>query len=215
MFTQNKNKFVEVIDIILYKYNMIDSKLWGLIKKEKGHRKIDNDISLIASEDLKNIIINNFRSEINKFNSLEGSVVYKEATSIYFIWKMLEDMESLMWIKCNLNKNANYTRLVNTDSIKTIKFSLKSIRGTFRTFDYFNRHELPLVNDILYRSKILNSGDNYGIIKLANMLNSLDNYLNFNNTSDIANVASVIINELEDYELDNPDVLVITDFEDI
>jgi len=215
MFTQNRNKFIEIVDIILYKYNMVDSKLWSLIKKDNGHRKIDKDSVLVGAEGLKHIILNNFRSEINKFNSLEGSVVYKEATSVYFIWKMLEEMESLMWIKCNLNKNASYTRIVTTDEVKTIKFSLRPIRGTFRTFDHFNRHELPLVNEILYKSRILNTGDNYDTIKLAEMLNRLDHYLSFNNTSEVSFAISTIINQLEDYESDNPEVLVITDFEDI
>lgn len=216
MSTQN-NKFAEIVDVILYRYNSVDSKLWGLIKNNSRSRTIDKDIILVSKDDLRNIIINNFKSEINKFRSIEGAIVYKEANSIYFMWKLVEEMHSLSWIKINLNKNAAYTRIVTNgdleNSTKTLKFSIKTIRGTFRTFDYFNKHQLPLVNLILHSTGILEQGMHYGVVKLADLLAELDLYLSLNNTSEVVEIVSVFMDILEDYEIDNPETLVVTDYE--
>lgn len=208
-----QNNFTEIIDIVLYRYNSIDSKLWSLIKRESTYRKLDQDSLLVDVDTLYKIILTNFTSEINKFQAVEGSVVYKEATSIYFIWKMLTEIGSLKWVKINLLKNVNYSRVVTVDDMKTIKFSTKTIRGTFRTFDYFSSSQLPLVNHILYKAGILGANQHYRVVRLGKMLNSLDLFLSTNNSSEFAVPISTIINELEDFENDDPEVLIITDYD--
>lgn len=213
MFTQNRDNFTEITDIVLYRYNSIDSKIWTLIKRTPNFKVLDTDSILVNVAALRSIILTNFRREINKFQAIETSMIYKEATSTYFIWRMLEDMPQLRWVKIDFIRNAGYSRIVSVDEMKTIKFSIKVLRGTFRTFDAFNRQELPLVNSILIRSKILNNGNHYGTIKLQNMLRSLDIYLSEHNTSENAMVIMKIIEVLEPYENDNPEVLVITDYD--
>lgn len=213
MFTPSNNNFSEIVDIVLYKYNLIDARLWSLMRREKEHRVLDQGSILINAHLLKDIINENFRSEINKFHAMEGVIIYKEATSIYFIWKMLSEISSLRWVKINLIKNANYSRVVTIDEMKTIKFSIKTIRGTFKTFDHFNKHELPLVNSIFQKTKILQPGKAYNVVRLGTMLSSLDLFLSHHNTSEMVSPISTIINELEDYEVDNPEVLVITDYD--
>ena len=213
MFTQNKDTFSEVIDIVLYRYNKVDAKLWALIKKSKDHRVLDKDSILVGSDKIRSILLNHFRNEINKFQAIETTMVYKEATSVYFIWRMIEDLEKLRWVKIDLVKNAGYSRIVTVDEMKTIKFSIKVLRGSFRTFDYFNKQQLPVVNMILFRSGILSGNTHYRVIKLGDMLRSLDLFLSEHNTSEIAQPVSIIINNLEAYENDNPEVLVITDYD--
>ena len=213
MSTLNRNNFTEIVDVVLYRYNSVDSKLWSLIKRQSGHRKLDQDSVLISAEDLNKIILMNFRSEVNKFQAIEGTMVYKEATSIYFLWKMLTEISSLRWVKINLIKNANYSRVVTMDEMKTIKFSIKTIRGTFRTFDYFAATQLPLINHILYKSNILGANQHYRIVRLSKMLNALDMFLMNNNSSEFATPISTVINELEDFENDDPEVLIITDYD--
>lgn len=209
----SNDRFSEVVDVILFKYNSIDSRLWALIKNSDSHRKIDSDTALIGREALKSILTKNFKSEINKFKSAEGSVVHKDATSVYFLWKMLEDMRAVRWIKLNLAKNANYSRVIEVDGIKTIKFSLKTLRGTFRTFDYFHRHDIPLVNSVLCNAEILGKEDHYKVLKLNEILMKLDHHLIKINTSEVAQAVAVIAETLEPYEQDNPEVLIITDYD--
>lgn len=209
----NNDRFSEVVDVVLFKYNSVDSRLWGLVKNSDEHRKIGTESALIGRESLKKILLNNFKSQINKFKSVEGSVVHKDATSVYFLWKMLEDMHAVRWIKLNLAKNANYSRVIEVDGIKTIKFSLKTIRGTFRTFDYFHRHDLSLVNSVLCNAEILGKEDHYKVLKLNEILMKLDHHLIKINTSEVAQAVAVIAENLEPYEQDNPEVLIITDYD--
>jgi len=213
MSTQDKDIFTEIVDIVLHKYNSVDSKLWGLVKRNDNHRKINENSVLIGVDDFKKIIIDNFKNEINAFNAVEGALAYKEATSVYFIWKLLIEMAALRWIKINLIKNANYSRIVEVDEIKTIKFSIKTVRGTFRTFDHFNKHDLHLVNSILVNSKILLKDEHYKKLRLSDFISKLDVYLTSVNTSEVAQAMGVFAEALEPYELDNPEVLIITDYD--
>jgi len=213
MFTQSNDTFSEVTDIVLYRYNSIDARIWSLIKKTPNYKNLDNNSILVEAASLRSILLTYFRSEINKFQSIETSMIYKEATSAYFIWRMLEDVKNLRWVKIDLIKNAGYSRVVKIDEMKTIKFSIKVIRGTFRTFDYFSKHELPIVNSILLRSGILKNNKHYGVIKLGDMLKSLDIFLTEHNTSENAEAIMPMIDVLEPYENDNPEVLVITDYD--
>ena len=212
MFT-HKDNFTEVIDIILYKYNSIDSKLWSLLKRSVNHKKLSDESILIPYGEIKSIIVDNFSKDIDRIQATGGATLHKEATSIYFIWKMIDEMPKLRWIKVTLNKNSGYNRVVHVDEIKTIKYSIKCLRGTFRTFDHFSPSQIPLVNNILYRSGILFMNEHFRVLRLSNMLSRLDNFLSENNTSEMAVPISVFIQELEDYEVDDPEVLLITDYE--
>ena len=213
MSTLNRNNFTEIVDIVLYRYNSIDARLWSLLKREQDHRKLDQDSILVSASALNKVILMHFRSDVNKFQSVEGAMVYKEATSIYFLWKMLNEISSLKWVKINLIKNANYSRVVTMDEMKTIKFSIKTIRGTFRTFDYFAQTQLPLVNHILHKANILGANQHYRVVRMSKLLGSLDIFLSNNNSSEFAVPVSTIINELEDFENDDPEVLIITDYD--
>jgi hypothetical protein len=213
MFTQNRDTFSEITDIVLYRYNSVDSKIWALIRKTNSFRNLDSDSILVDASAVRSILLNNFRKEINKFQAIETAMIYKEATSTYFIWRMLEDMPNLKWIKIDYIRNAGYSRIVSVDEMKTIKFSIKIIRGTFRTFDYFSTQQLPHVNMILLRSGILKDNKHYNVIKLQSMLRSLDIFLSEHNTSENATVIMRIIEVLEAYENDDPEVLVITDYD--
>jgi len=213
MFTPNRDTFSEITDIVLYRYNSVDSKIWALIRKTNSFRNLDSDSILVEASAVRSILLNNFRKEINKFQAIETAMIYKEATSTYFIWKMLEDMPNLKWIKIDFVRNAGYSRIVSVDEMKTIKFSIKVIRGTFRTFDFFNSQQMPHVNMILLRSGILKDNKHYNVIKLQPMLKSLDIFLSEHNTSENATIIMRVIEVLEAYENDNPEVLVITDYD--
>lgn len=212
-YTQNRDNFTEVAEIILYRYNAIDAKLWSLIKRSPETRRVDESSVVVSKKFIQSIVENNFKSEINKFRAVESSIIYKDATSIYFIWRMIEDMHGLLWIKVNLSMNAKYSRIVSVDHINTIKFSIKTVRGTFRTFDYFEESELPLVNAVLHKASILSLNRPYARVRLAAMLNALDVFLTTFNTVEMANIIERIMEALERYEVDNPEVLVVTDYD--
>jgi len=213
MYIQNKDNFTEVVDIVLYKYNSIDLKIWGLIKRNPGHKILSHDSVLIRVESLRGIIRSGFRDELNRIDAVGDTMLHKEATSVYFINQIFNNMTNLGWVKVSLNKNSAYKRIAEVDEIKTIKFSIKTIRGTFRLFDVFRPGELPSVNRLLIRAGILRTGEHFKVVRLKDLLDRLDNYIGDNNTSDVMSLLNPIILKLEAFEFDNPEVLLITDIE--
>lgn len=213
MFTENKDTFAEVVDITLYRYNSVDNRIWAILKNSEAHKKLSKHSILVSSDSLKEILLAHFRKEINRVESLHSSIVHKEATSVYFLWKMLEDLLGLRWVKFTLNSNVAYNRVVDIDDMKTIKYSVKVVRGTLRMFDIFNPAQLPLINTILHKAHVLKQNQQFTIIKVEDLMTKLDILLAKNNSSEIATPVNVILAEIDQYHTDNPELLLVTDFD--
>lgn len=211
MSTQN-DTFSEVVDIILNRYNLIDSRIWSFVKRENNHRVIDVDSVLIDKNTLENIILKNFKNQINRFQSIEGAILFKEANTVYFIWKLLTETKNLTWVKINLIKNSKYSRVVDIDDVKTIKFSIKTMRGTFRVFDHFEKSQIPVVNHFLRKINIFTDSKPYKVIPLSALFSAFDANPDLYNINEFANIINVISLRLERYEVDNPEVLIVTDY---
>ncbi len=211
MYTQETDKFTEIVDITLYKYNSIDVKIWGLVKRNIGHKQLSKNSIIIRADILKGIINTTFRYDLNKIDVIGVGTMHKEATSVYFLSHIFRTMPKLNWVKITLNKNSSYNRLAEIDEIKTIKFSIKTIRGTLRLFDIFRNEELSSVNRLLVNAGILKDNEHFKVFKLHSLLQSLDLYISEHNSSDIMSLLNPIILNLEAHEPDNPEVLLITD----
>ncbi len=213
MFTQSKDTFSEIIDITLYKYNSIDLKLWGLLKRHYSSKDLSASSTLISADDFKNTINQFFYDDLNRIDSIGESLMHKEATTIYFVKKVFDNMQNVRWFKVNLNKNMRYKRIVEIDQMKTIKFSIKTIRGTFRLFDHFNSHQVYVLNKLFIKMGIFNHEEYFKVVKTQDLLNKIDNFLNANNTNEVFTLLNAIIQYFEFYEMDNPEILLITDIE--
>ena len=53
MFTEGRDTFSEVVDITLYKYNSIDVKIWGLIRRDAHNKKLTEDSYLIPVKQMQ------------------------------------------------------------------------------------------------------------------------------------------------------------------
>lgn len=211
MFIEDKDYFSEVVDITLYRYNSIDIKLWGLISRDFECKKLGEDVYLVPINKMQQYINKWFMSDVNRFQSVSEVSIHKEATSIYFIWQMFTNMPNLRWIKVTLNKNLTYSRIVNIDQIKTIKYNLKTVRGSLRLFDMFNTRELNIVNGILEHCKLLAPDQMYRVFKLKKFMAVLDMYLSDDSAAETFGMVNAIIQKLEPYESDDPELLLITD----
>ena len=212
MYTQETDKFTEIVDITFYKYNSIDLKIWGLVKRNIGHKVLHDNSILVKASTLRNIIDTTFKQDLNRINAIANTGMHKEATSVYFLDQLFNSMVNLSWVKITLNKNSNYNRISEVDEIKTIKYSIKTIRGTVKLFNIFHPAELSGVNMLLVRSGILKQTDHFKIFKLKDLLQKIDLYISENNSSDVMSLLNPIILRLETFEMDNPEVLLITDF---
>lgn len=213
MFIKNKDIFSEIVDITLYKYNSIDLKIWGLLKRHYKCKDLSSNSILISAADLKIIINDYFYDDLNRIDSIGENLMHKEATTVYFIKKTFDTIQNIKWFKININKNMNYKRIVEIDQMKTIKFSIKTIRGTFRLFDHFNSYQIYILNKLFIKMNILNHGEYFKVVRTQDLLNKIDNFLDTNNTSEVFTILNVLIQYFEIYEIDNPEILLITDIE--
>jgi len=211
MSTGNRDTFSEVIDITLHKYNSIDLRLWGIVTRFSTTKTLSEDAVLIDVSDLKKIIYAGFKSEISRFKAISDVAIHKEATSIYFINQIFETMSNLRWVKFTLNKNSSYSRIINVDQIKTIKYSTKTLRGSIRLFDIFNEHEADVASMILRRANLLGQEEHFMVMRIRQFLSSLDLFLSENNTTEVFNIINAIIQRVEEYESDDPEMLLIAD----
>ena len=213
MYTQEADKFSEIVDITFYKYNSIDIKIWGLVKRNVKHKRLSDNSVLIQAEALKTIIYNTFKQDINRINSIGDSGLAKEATSVYFLNKLFNSMPNLTWVKITLNNNASYNRLTEIDEIETSRFNIKTIRGTIKLFDILHPSELNATNLLLIKAGLLKPNEHFKVFKLKSLLQKIDLYISENNTSDVISLLNPIIIKMEGYESDDPEVLLITDYE--
>ena len=208
---QANDIFTEIIDITLYKYNSIDLKLWGIISRDTNSRSMTSFSFLVSKDRMEQYLNKKFSNEVNRFRTVSDVNIHKEATSIYFIWQMLQNMPNLSWIKVTLNKNLNYNRIVKIDQIKTIKYNIKTIRGSLRLFELFESRELNIINEVLERCKMMSSDEMYKVFKLKQFMTVLDMYLSDNEATETFGIINAIIHKLEPYESDDPEILLITD----
>lgn len=211
---QINDHFTEIIDITLYRYNSIDLKLWGIISKDTKSRAMTGTSYLVAKERMEQYLNKRFQVEVNRFRTVSDVNIHKEATSIYFIWQIFQSMPNLSYIRVNLNSNSSYNRVVKVDQVKTIKYDIKTLRGSMRMFDMFQEeHELKQANHILIKAGLFKENEKFKIFKLKDFLSSLDLFQAENNTVEVLGVTNAFLHALEHHEGDNPEMLLITDWE--
>lgn len=215
----------DVVDIVLYKYNHTDNRVWTGVKNSVEYLKPDNFSVIITKQQLKDFLYSQFLNEINLFNSAGSEVLHKEVNSIFFMINMLKEMEHLRWIKLSLNKNSSYSRVVTDPAgLQTIKFGYKILHMTLKTFDIFDEGEMVIFNKVLHSQKIIEEGIPYRRLKLNVLLNRLDEWLTKadkgtirnlgDNELDVIDTISIMLDMMGDPKItgDNPEVLLVTDY---
>ena len=208
----------DIIDVILFKYNYYDNKIWTGVKNQIDYIDVDNQSILVSPKELKKYIENTYPNEINKFRSIGSEFLHKDANSIYFISMMLKEMSRLKWIKLTLDKSKNYSRMIdNKETGKRITFSFKVLHVTFRLFEMFDDEELKNLNVVLKKLNILYDNKPYHRHKLVNVLNRLDRWVEeqaLNSASaHIVEPILILLDSIEEkLEGDNPEVLIVTDY---
>ena len=207
--------FPEVISITLYKYNSLDSKLYTLILDNCKLKKYQDTV-LVRRADVKNLLQTYFKKELNKIPLIPIEILHKEANTVYFLQKILEEMPNLRWLQIQYSKNLKFTRIVADGDTtgKTLNFVFKVVRGSFRTFDFFKEKEMDFVNYVLREVGCIKEL-NYSLIKLKSLTNRLEK-LQQGDDENVKNVCDRIIKEFDLWYDDDPEALIITDYlEDI
>ncbi len=206
---------IDIIDIVLYKYNYYDNRLWTGAKNQLRYIEINPQSILVSPSDVKNHLEVNYPNELNKFKAIGSEFLHKEANSIYFMNRFLYQMPKMKWIKLTLDKSKNYSRVIGNESqtSKSINFSYKVLHATVRLYDIFSEEELLALNKILLELDLLEPHIPYMRHSLNEIVDKLDNWLNSADTDSEIDVVAILLDMIDPkMQGDNPEILLVTDY---
>jgi hypothetical protein len=206
---------IDIIDIVLYKYNYYDNRLWTGAKNQLRYIEINPQSILVSPDDVKKHLEVTYPNELNKFKAIGSEFLHKEANSIYFMNRFLYQMPKMKWIKLTLDKSKNYSRVIGNESqtSKSINFSYKVLHATVRLYDIFSEEELLALNKILLELGLLEPHIPYMRHSLNEIVDKLDNWLNSADADNEIDVVAILLDMIDPkMQGDNPEILLVTDY---
>lgn len=203
------------IDITLYKYNYIDNQLWARIYNELDYIQVDDDSIIVHTSLLIDLLNKYYDPMLKKIGSVGMDFVHREVNSIYFLVMILQNMEKLTFIKFTRSYKKKYTRMVENDEERMLRFDFKILTITFRLAEFFTTTELNIVNKHLIKRGILDENVPFNSHKLNDVLDQIDQILDSTLDEDQAagDLFAGMLDILETkVQADNPTVLIVTDY---
>jgi hypothetical protein len=210
----NVNHIPTIIDATLYRYNYIDYRMWAQIRNQLDYKEMGRNSMIISSKQLKDFVAINYKDEINKVASYGFQVPRKEATSIYFMHRVTTEMVNLKYIKLTLDSDKSYTRVIEDDDDKTIKYDFAILKATLNLADVFDEPELIELNKILENTGLLKPGKTYFNLQFLEIFNRLEIHLNTLGKESIESLIVLALLDALEISIDkeNPMLMVITDY---
>ena len=206
----------DLIDVTLFKYNHIDNLIWTKCLNQVDFIEINQDTIVITPEQLIQVLELNFERELDRIRSMPFDLVHKDATSLYFLMRILSDFDRLKFIKLTLNRTRHFSRTVeDNQKNKEIRYSFRVLKMTIRMNEFFNLKELRNINPHLIKVGLLNADKPYNEVKMQHFINVLENMLNMDDSLSDADAESLgFMVDFMDPKMigDDPDVMLVTDW---
>jgi|GEM_PF-3039565 len=207
--------FPAVIDITLYKNNYYDNLLITKLKRDAVYEEQQGvkDTYLIGADDFREVLYTSFMKEIEAVRSLPLSDLQKNATSLYFLDKILTSYNSLRFLKVNVSREENFSRLNKTEKVPVIFFNYKISMLNIRLPEIFTTKQVRTINKFFIENSIAVYDEFYGYdhriyFRTSELLSFLLSSEEKDGAADL--LLSIIDNKSE---LDNPLIMLATDFE--
>jgi hypothetical protein len=210
--------FSTAINATLYKYNYLDNQIWTRLKNTVDYIEIERWSILVSSDQLIEFLEINYRPIVNRIKAVGAEFLHKEVNTPWFLYAVLNEMQDLQYIKFNLNCDKKYTRLVEIDGDKMIKFDFKVLSMTINFYDFFTKSELDRLNKSLVRLNLFEEGVPYLRMLLVDFLNKIDEFVSKSYDADesVKKEADLLASFMDlvdpKLERDNPLVLFVTDY---
>jgi hypothetical protein len=204
----------DVIDVTLYKFNYYDNLIWTKCLNQIDYAVVNEDSILITPHQLRVLFDLNFERDLRKIEATTAELIHKDANSLYFLDKIITEFSRLKWIKLSLAKSRKFSRVVETNGNRTIRYSFKVLKTTLRLNEIFNPKDIQILNPILKQLDLIKDTQ-YNRVSAHMILNKLDSAINGLldlNEHEVELLATLIdIFEFK-VEQDNPEVLLVTDW---
>lgn len=212
----NSADLVDVIDVTLFKYNHYDNLIWTKCLNQVDYNRVSEDEILVTPYQLETLFELNFEKDIRRIKSINFELVHKDASSLFFLHKILEDFRRLKWIKITLSKRRNFSRMVEDfeNSSRQIKYSYKILHSTVRLNEFLDLEMITSLNSFFKKAGILTSDRPYSNIKANNLVLSTEALLNDDDLSDVQVEALAVILDFIDSKMqgDDPEIMFVTEW---
>lgn len=216
----NISKLPTAVDVTLQRYNHMDNRLWTQLKNQLDYVEIDDTSVVVSIEQLRTFLDINYVSLVNKIKSTGAEFLHKKVNSPYFLYMMCVDMENLQLVKFTLDYDKKFSRLIENDGNKVLKFDFKILTMTLKLSDMFEKEDLAIINPVLEKLKILEEGVPYARLKMIDLLDTLDAWINSEIDRDLEEdepdpipLITTIMDMIDaKTESDDPLTLLVTDY---
>jgi hypothetical protein len=209
--------FPTIIDITLYRNNYYDNLLVNKIKKDADYGDLPElkDCYVVLAEDFQNIFYNSFSTEVNKIKSLPNSDLHKNVNSLFFLDKIFTSFTGLKYVKVNVSREANYSRINRSEKVPTIFFNYKITSSTINLDQIFEPEILAEINLFLIEANFTTEDPVTGLshiiqVTASEFLTALEVKAS-ESTGDYIQYLFELIDPKT--EQDNPVIFFITDFD--
>jgi len=198
----------------------MDNRLWTQLKNQLDYVEIDDTSVVVSIEQLRTFLDINYVSLVNKIKSTGTEFLHKKVNSPYFLYMMCIDMENLQLVKFTLDYDKKFSRLIENDGNKVLKFDFKILTMTLKLSDMFEKEDLAIINPVLEKLKILEEGVPYARLKMIDLLDTLDAWINSEIDRDLEEdepdpipLITTIMDMIDaKSESDDPLTLLVTDY---
>jgi len=198
----------------------MDNRLWTQLKNQLDYVEIDDTSVVVSIEQLRTFLDINYVSLVNKIKSTGTEFLHKKVNSPYFLYMMCVDMENLQLVKFTLDYDKKFSRLIENDGNKVLKFDFKILTMTLKLSDMFEKEDLAIINPVLEKLKILEEGVPYARLKMIDLLDTLDAWINSEIDRDLEEdepdpipLITTIMDMIDaKSESDDPLTLLVTDY---
>lgn len=216
----NISKLPTAVDVTLQRYNHMDNRLWTQLKNQLDYVEVDDKSIVVSIDQLRSFLDINYVSLVNKVKSSGAEFLHKKVNSPYFLYMMCIDMENLQLVKFTLDYDKKFTRLIENDGNKVLKFDFKILTMTLKLPDLFEKEDLAIINPVLEKLKILEEGVPYARLKMIDLLDTLDAWINSEIDRDLEEdepdpipLITTIMDMIDaKSESDDPLTLLVTDY---
>ena len=216
----NISKLPTAVDVTLQRYNHMDNRLWTQLKNQLDYVEVDDRSIVVSIDQLRSFLDINYVSLVNKIKSTGAEFLHKKVNSPYFLYMMCVDMENLQLVKFTLAYDKKFSRLIENDGNKVLKFDFKILTMTLKLSDMFEKEDLAIINPVLEKLKILEEGVPYARLKMIDLLDTLDAWINSEIDRDLKEdepdpipLITTIMDMIDaKSESDDPLTLLVTDY---
>jgi hypothetical protein len=216
----NISSFPTAVDVTLHRYNHLDNRLWTQIRNQLDYVEIDEMSVVVTLSQLASLLDNNYMPMINRIKSTGVDSLHKQVNSPYFIYMMCVDMENLQLIKLTMSHDKKFSRLIENDGMKILKFDFRILSMTIKLHDIFEIEDLAVINPILESLGILEEDVPYSRLPIVEILDLLDNWVELEMDNDLIEgepdavpLITTILDLIDiKVEGDNPLTLLVTDY---